>query len=285
MEYKNDFGVSNKYGLIFKPSDENKENILKELNKDLETNEQISESIRLIYVALTRTKEKMIFVLNDEEYASLFDKYNKKVLYSFIVNNNLNYLDLKSRYEIIVNSFLKKEINADVLLDLLSLYGYELDDNFYELKEHELINLTYEYFMENIKMPVDKYLHDLYIEDYMEVLDKASSYKTGHITYQEYINFMNLLGYKINNAYLEEVNMESINLNLLIKNPRYVYNENKKIDFINKLLSSYQNITDILKYYNFYFTEYPNEDFFIKYIFANKDKLINKLELFLIVHY
>lgn len=285
MEYKNDFGVSNKYGLIFKPSDENKENILKELNKDLETNEQISESIRLFYVALTRTKEKMIFVLNDEEYASLFDKYNKKVLYSYIVNNNLNNLDLKSRYEIIVNSFLKKEINADVLLDLLSLYGYELDDNFYELKEYELINLTYDYFMENIKMPVDKYMHDLYIEDYMEVLDKASSYKTGHITYQEYINFMNLLGYQINNAYLEEVNMESINLNHLIKNPRYVYNENKKVDFINKLLSSYSDITDILKYYKFYFTEYPNEDYLIKYIFAYNDKLINKQELLLIVHY
>lgn len=284
-EYKNDFGVSNKYGLIFKPIDENKENIIKELNKELETNEQISESIRLFYVALTRTKEKMIFVLNDEEYTAVFNKHNKKVLYRYIANKNLNNLDSKNKYEIIINSFLNKEINTDVLLDLLSLYGYELDDNFYELKDYELLNLTYEYFMENVKMPAERYMYDLYIEDYMEVLDKTSSYKTGHITYQEYINFMNLLDYQINNTYLEEVDIESINLNHLIINPRYTYNENKKVDYINKLLSSYQNITDILKYYKFYFNEYPHEDYLIKYIFDYNDKHINKTELFVIINY
>lgn len=284
-EYKNEFGVSNKYGLILKQSDEDKENLLKELNKDLEIKEQISESIRLFYVALTRTKEKMIFVLNDEEYDKLFSDYNMKVMYSFISNNNLNNLDTKSRYEVIVNSFIRALINLDVFESLLTLYGYDLAEEFYNLSPKEIKNLTYEYFMENIKLPADKYMNDLYIEFYTQIVDAVLNYKTGHITYQEYINFMNLLDYQINDRYLEEVDNENINLNKLINNPRYVYNEFKERDFINKLLSSYSNITDILKYYKLYFKEYPNEDYLIKCLFDYNDKLINKKELLMIVNY
>ena len=286
-ETKNDFGVSSKYGLILKPNDDEKENILKTLNKDAEIIDQINEQIRLFYVALTRTKEKMIFVLNNEEYNVLFDKHNNKVLYSYISDNNLNNLDVNTRYEKIINSFLNKEINLEVFMSVLSLYGYELRDEFYELAETDVFDLTYEDFMENLIETSSEYMRDSYIENYMEVLDATSNYKIGRITLHEYINFMKLLDYKVNDSYLEEVDIESIDfdLNKLIINPRYVYNEFKNIDFIDRLLNNYSDINDILKYYKFYFSEYPNEDYLIKSMYDYNDKLLSKSELLLITDY
>ena len=286
-ETKNDFGVSSKYGLILKPNDDEKENILKTLNKDAEIIDQVNEQIRLFYVALTRTKEKMIFVLNNEEYNALFDKHNNKVLYSYINDNNLNDLDVNTRYERIINSFLNKEIDLDVFYRVLDLYGYDLCDEFYELKETDVFNLTYEYFIENLIKTSSEYMRDSYIENYMEVIDATSNYKIGRITLLEYINFMKLLDYKVNESYLEKVDIESIDfdLNKLIINPRYVYNEFKDKYFIDKLLNNYSDIKDILEYYKFYFSEYPNEDYLIRSIYDYNNKLINKDELLLITDY
>ena len=69
-EIKGRFLFSKKYGFILPAINEGvKSTILKDLLKNSYMQEEISERIRLFYVALTRTKEKMIFVtsLKDNE--------------------------------------------------------------------------------------------------------------------------------------------------------------------------------------------------------------------------
>jgi len=67
-EIKDKFILDNKYGFII-PSvtTTEKDNFVKNLMKDDYIKEEISEKIRLLYVAVTRAKEKMIIISNIEE--------------------------------------------------------------------------------------------------------------------------------------------------------------------------------------------------------------------------
>ncbi len=60
-EIKEGYNISEHYGLIL-PTAEDETDFIKLLNKEQELKEDLSEHIRLFYVALTRAKEKMIFV-------------------------------------------------------------------------------------------------------------------------------------------------------------------------------------------------------------------------------
>ena len=74
------FVVDQKYGLIVPSSMEDKKNsVLKELFKSNYSKEEISEKIRLFYVALTRAREKMIVVLPDKPVMK-FEKDNEGVI-------------------------------------------------------------------------------------------------------------------------------------------------------------------------------------------------------------
>ena len=74
------FVVDQKYGLIVPSSMEDKKNsVLKELFKSNYSKEEISEKIRLFYVALTRAREKMIVVLPDKPVMKL-EKDNEGVI-------------------------------------------------------------------------------------------------------------------------------------------------------------------------------------------------------------
>ncbi len=67
-ETKKSIYYDNKYGIIMPYYDEGLETIItKELSKNNYINEEISEKIRLLYVALTRAKEKMIIVSSIDE--------------------------------------------------------------------------------------------------------------------------------------------------------------------------------------------------------------------------
>jgi hypothetical protein len=74
------FVVDQKYGLIVPSSMEDKKNsVLKELFKSNYSKEEISEKIRLFYVALTRAREKMIVVLPDKPVMK-FEKDNEGII-------------------------------------------------------------------------------------------------------------------------------------------------------------------------------------------------------------
>lgn len=107
------FIYDNKYGIITPVNiDGIKSTIIKTLTRELYLHEEISEKIRLFYVALTRAREKMIIVspLSEEQielddtirlkYRSFLDMMNsiKKDLTNKIVNINIDELNITDEY-------------------------------------------------------------------------------------------------------------------------------------------------------------------------------------------
>lgn len=159
-ELNDSLSVSSSYGLILSPKLKDNINIIRELNKNKEVEEDTSEKIRLFYVALTRTREKMIFLIPQEQeielemnkrnicqtlidayYASKisFDSFNKYLTFFniSIKQNTLNLIEHKQEYEVtsiegLYNNLEKKEFfdklknyNSEDRINLIKLYiGY-----------------------------------------------------------------------------------------------------------------------------------------------------------------
>ena len=117
MKEKSDRIVfDNKYGIVLPYVDEYyKDTIIKTLLKDHIKTEEISEKIRLFYVALTRVKEKMIIVIpkieEEKEVLGIIPDRTKQKYNSF--------LDIiKSIYSLLLPYV--KEVNIDVSRDYLN---------------------------------------------------------------------------------------------------------------------------------------------------------------------
>ncbi|MBE6137284.1 MAG: hypothetical protein E7176_02690 [Erysipelotrichaceae bacterium] len=68
-------GFNMKYGIYIPFADEGKSNtIVKTLVGNMTSSQDISEKVRLLYVALTRAREKLILILKDKEYNNLNPK-------------------------------------------------------------------------------------------------------------------------------------------------------------------------------------------------------------------
>lgn len=112
----------NHYGIILPKVDEYyKDTILKTLLRVKMKKEEISERIRLFYVALTRAKEKMIFVFpkieEESEVLGIVPNYERESYSSF-------YSILKSIYSVLLPYVIDKEIVGSK--DYLSYTGREL---------------------------------------------------------------------------------------------------------------------------------------------------------------
>lgn len=103
----NKYLYDNKYGVILPYFDEGLTNsILKDLSKNKYLINDVSEKIRLLYVALTRAREKMIIVTSfrEEKYISSYKSFLdilesiKKYLNKYIVNVNLDLIGLTKDY-------------------------------------------------------------------------------------------------------------------------------------------------------------------------------------------
>lgn len=94
-ELNNKFIYDNKYGFIIPYlNDGLKSTILKDLLKESYIKEEISEKIRLFYVALTRAREKMIFVANLKEKQTLNNDLVIKDDYRLDTRSFLDFLAL-----------------------------------------------------------------------------------------------------------------------------------------------------------------------------------------------
>ena len=93
MDLKKNFGLSSEYGLYFEPSNPNKLNLIRYFNALYEEKLDLSEKIRLFYVALTRTREKMIFLypLDEKEYSAFQNSGN-------VNQTSLVYDEIKSKF-------------------------------------------------------------------------------------------------------------------------------------------------------------------------------------------
>lgn len=100
-ELKDKFIVDKKYGLIVPSNLEEIDNsLLKEMYKYDFNREEVSEKIRLFYVALTRAREQMIIVLPDKETRTL-EKNNDGVIEEIRRLSLINYLVLYMELRII----------------------------------------------------------------------------------------------------------------------------------------------------------------------------------------
>ena len=101
----------NNYGIVLPKVDEYyKDTILKTLIKKNTRGEEISERIRLLYVALTRAREKMIIVIpkieEEEEVLDIVPSYKREKYNSFLSI-------IKSIYSNLLNYVVEKEIIGD----------------------------------------------------------------------------------------------------------------------------------------------------------------------------
>jgi len=129
-DLKEKFLFDNKYGIITTYFDEGISNtIYKYLLKEDYIKEEISEKIRLFYVALTRAKEKMILVANLEEnnnyVENIVDNYLREgyrafsdilksiypIIKDYIVEVNISNLGLTKDYNLIKKTNYERRIN------------------------------------------------------------------------------------------------------------------------------------------------------------------------------
>ena len=153
-EFKDRIYFDNKYGIILPKVDKfYKDTILKTITKKNGIKEDISERIRLFYVALTRAEEKMIIILPKSEEESTYQKvpnYIKEKYSSFEkILSSINLSLDKYKKDISINltkdyKLNKKELFLDKLLlkeDNLKVKELSIETNPLEEKHFSKENL------------------------------------------------------------------------------------------------------------------------------------------------
>ena len=216
-EIKGRFLFNSTYGFIFPVINEGiKSTILKTLLKHEYLKEEISERIRLLYVALTRTKENMIFVTNLEEAeASHFDivSENIKMKYS-------NFKDILKSIEYYLKKYIEDIPKIEISRDYEKI---KFKENKEELKSFKTIDIN----IQKEKVEETKYSHSV-----TELKDKSLlEFGTKIHEYLEYIDF-NDFDNSLNNLEIDEFFKDKINN---IKDKPFIKNNaiyHKEYEFI-----------------------------------------------------
>ncbi len=169
-DFTSSFGFSPKYGVILPPSDEKKLCITKYLNQVDEKKEDLSEKIRLFYVSLTRAKEKMIFLLEDENY----DK--KKMMEDFhmarsICQAKLSKMSQEEMLILVFDAYQNETINSRVFEYIILLKKLAFPISFLRLNKKEVKNKP----LAQIKQEKDAYMKTVF--GYAEEIQKRSENK------------------------------------------------------------------------------------------------------------
>lgn len=177
-DVKEKFLYDKKYGIITPLKEEGIYScFLKELMKQKYIQEEISEKIRLFYVAVTRAKEKMIFVLPKNPNAISVNNLEKRLknrsfadfLYSiwkylkeFQIELNVNKMPITKDYLINMESKIEtKETQETIKVEEISLKEHEIEQQKFS-KSNISLNSKKDY--ENIKM-------GLKVHEYLEQID------------------------------------------------------------------------------------------------------------------
>ena len=195
--------ASSKYGLLIPNTDENDNNILKLLYRNDYLKEEISERIRLFYVALTRAREKIVIVLPNKETRKL-EKNNDGVIeetrrlniikLSDIVYSVKDYLphyfesvDI-SKIGLTKNYLFKKTISKDIITskDIINVEEINIENEVIEdkhfSKEVNLINkekrtnMKYGTLIHEVLEYIDFKNYDLSIIEDKFIRDKVSNF-------------------------------------------------------------------------------------------------------------
>lgn len=224
-DLKNIFYYSEKYGLTIPYYHESLKNtILKTLMKNDYMKEEISERLRLFYVALTRAKEKIILVTNLEETLSYKEN-------GIIANQiRLKYMSFR---DILISVYKSLE----KYLKQIDLSTINLTKNYNLSKKNMLKNE-----LSTVK-PLE--VHELNIQK--ETLTNSHFSKEMHTLYTKEEKQNIELGLKMHNI-LENINFNKPNLNLLTP-----FEKQKVTSFINTNIL--KNSIKMYKEYEFIYEE------------------------------
>lgn len=223
--YHDDWGIILPF--VNPESQELENTILKDLFVDNFLKEEVSEKIRLFYVALTRCREKMIIVTsldNEREGYNRLVPDNKRMEYR-------SFLDILNSLTVIDKYVIDKEAK----------YTHKYDE--INLKEitHEKSNVVL--IKKEINLPEERLLKKHFSKESRKVLDletlKAMEYGTSVHASLEFASFKN-----INNHYLENI------FNKLEKNYINKYTEYEFIYQDNEV--TYNGVIDLMLEYDEY---------------------------------
>lgn len=226
-----------------------KETILKTLLKKRYLEEEISEKIRLFYVALTRTKEKMIFVIPYEELSS----NNDNIVNILIRKKYRSFSDIVcSLCGDIQKQF--KQINIDTK-DLTKDYLYQKEIEKIVFESNDTINL------EEINIETDEIELQHFSKTIHNLIDIKTNdnIKLGLEIHDilEYLNFKNpdldiiennFIRNKIE-SFLKQPFLKDINDSEIYKEYEFIYEENDiKYHGIIDCMIEYKDHIDIIDY-------------------------------------
>lgn len=240
--------ISDKGGIILPYINENgdiSQNILKDLYVDNFFKEEISEKIRLFYVALTRCREKMIIVasLNKErsgygrlvptnmrlKYRSFLDILNSiDIIDKYVVNKEANYTH---DYDIIKLKEITRHTDGEVIDKKEIKINYEVSENKHFSKESDMLDIDSVKAMKygtliheeleyaDFDKKNNKYLEKLFnviSSDYINIYREYEfSYQENNIVYNgvidlmlEYDDYINIIDYKLKNIMDEKYNLQ-----------------------------------------------------------------------------
>jgi len=200
-DVKERFIFDNKYGIITPYFKEGiAKTIYSYLFKDIYLKEEISEKIRLFYVALTRCREKMIIVgsledktMNDSEqrfgYKSFLDMLNSIYddLRPYITEVSLEEAGLTKEYDLIKGSNYKSDIK--LVKDKIEIVDTNIANRIVDKSSYSKSNR--ELLTQNIRTNIElgSYLHHI-----LEMIDfKDPNFDIIDVNYRPYIeNFLNI---------------------------------------------------------------------------------------------
>lgn len=169
-DFTSSFGVSPKYGLILPPNDEKKLCITKYMNQVDEKKEDLSEKIRLLYVSLTRAKEKMIFLLEDENYekSKMMEDFHKA---RSICQTKLSNQSKEEMLSFLFCAYQNEAINRRVFEYSILLKALAFPISVLRLNKNELKNKS----LDNIKQEKEAYMKN--VSEYAEEIRNRSENK------------------------------------------------------------------------------------------------------------
>ena len=240
------FIYSNKYGIVSPYFDEGISNtIYKTLLKEDYIKEEISEKIRLFYVALTRAKEKMILVVDLSGNKKVSDrlKYRsfkdiilsiKEEFEDYITNINIDSLNVTKDYKKIKQTNYLDFITSSkdkIIVDNIEIKNNVLKEKTYSKKHNKLITKEED---KSIKLGLD-------VHYALEVLDFLNP------NYED-INVSNYIKDKIQ-KFLNNELLKNIENAKIYKEYEFMYEKDNELNHgIIDLMIVYKDYIDIIDY-------------------------------------
>ena len=218
-EIKSNFLFDDKYGIIIPVNNDGLENtILKKLFIKKYYKQDISEKIRLFYVALTRTKEKMIIVTpeltNENEIREIVDdniRLNYRSLYD-ILNSINNKLNTYKKNITIDNLNLTKDYNLSKK-EIPNIFTNDKEIKVNEIKIDSNILLDNHFSKETNTLRTKNEIDNMNYGTYMHYLFEVTDFKNPKTTNKQVLNFINKLDLNCNIYKEYEFMYEKDNIN------------------------------------------------------------------------